>query len=32
MDQYLPWLLIIVGILAVAAAVICLRMSYVESD
>jgi len=32
MDQYLPWLLIIVGILAVAAAVIYWRMSYVESD
>ena len=32
MNEYLPWLLIIAGILAVAAAVIYWRMSYVESD
>jgi hypothetical protein len=32
MDQYLPWLLIVVGVLALAAAVIYWRMCYVESD
>jgi hypothetical protein len=32
MDQYLPWVLIIAGILALAAAVIYWRMSDVESD
>jgi hypothetical protein len=32
MNQYLPWLLILVGVLVVAAAVIYWRMSYVESD
>jgi hypothetical protein len=31
MNQYLPWLLIIAGILALAA-VICWRMTYVVSD
>lgn len=32
MNQYLPWLLILVGVLVVAAAVIYWRMSYIESD
>jgi hypothetical protein len=32
MDQYVPWLLIIAGILALAVALIYWRMSYVESD
>jgi hypothetical protein len=32
MDQYLPWVLIAVGVLAVAAMAIYWRMSYVESD
>jgi hypothetical protein len=32
MNQYLPWLLIVVGVLALAAALIYWRMSYVESD
>jgi hypothetical protein len=32
MNQYLAWLLIIACTLAVAAAVIYWRMSYVESD
>jgi len=32
MDPYLPWLLIFAGILALAAAAIYWRMSYVESD
>jgi hypothetical protein len=32
MNQYLPWLLILVGIVALAAAVIYWRMSYIESD
>jgi hypothetical protein len=32
MNQYLPWLLIIAGVLALAAAVIYWRMSYVVSD
>jgi hypothetical protein len=32
MNQYRPWLLIIAGVLALAAAVIYWRMSYVVSD
>jgi hypothetical protein len=32
MDQYLPWLLVAVGLLALVAVVIYWRMSYVESD
>jgi hypothetical protein len=32
MNQYLPWLLIISGILALAAAAIYWRTSYVASD
>jgi hypothetical protein len=32
MDQYVPWLSIVVGILALVAAAIYWRMSYVESD
>jgi hypothetical protein len=30
--QYVPWLLILVGILVIAAVMIYWRISYVESD
>jgi hypothetical protein len=32
MDQYLPWLLVAVGLLALVAVAIYWRMRYVESD
>jgi hypothetical protein len=32
MDEYLPWLLVALGLLALVAVVIYWRMSYVESD
>jgi hypothetical protein len=32
MNQYLPWLLIVGGIVALSVALIYWRMSYVESD